>query len=124
MQRGAFDGSAFTAQLWAAMSGSSAYEKARCLVGYDDRANAVAAVTVWAAGPGRPGLLEPVGVHRDHRGHRYGTAISLAAAAALYDLGASSATVATPSSNQAAVATYASAGYRRMPPVTDFAYAR
>ena len=61
-----------------------------------------------------------MGVHRDHRGHGYGTAISLAAAAALRNLGASSAMVATSSSNQAAVATYASAGYRRMPDVTDF----
>ena len=90
--------------------------------GYDGQDNAVAAVTVWSAGPGRPGLLEPVGVHRDHRGHRYGTAISLAAAAALRDLGSSSAMVATSSSNQAAVATYASAGFRHMPDVTDFVY--
>lgn len=124
VQRGAFDRSVFTAERWEAMSGSTAYQQARCLVGYDDQDNAVAAVTVWAAGPGRPGLLEPVGVHRDHRGHRYGTAISLAAAAALYDLGASTATVATPSSNRAAVATYASAGYRRLPDVTDYAYRR
>jgi GNAT superfamily N-acetyltransferase len=124
VQRGAFERSVFTAELWAAMSRSTAYQQARCLVGYDDQDNAVAAVTVWGAGPGRPGLLEPVGVHRDHRGHGYGTAISLAAAAALHDLGASTATVATPSSNPAAVATYASAGYRRLPDVTDFAYLR
>ena len=124
VQRAAFERSAFTAERWEAMSRSSAYQQARCLVGYDDLDNAVAAVTVWAAGPGRPGLLEPLGVHRDHRGHHYGTAISLAAAAALHDLGASSATVATPSSNRAAVATYASAGYRRLPDVTDFVYRR
>lgn len=24
--------------------------------------------TVWSAGPGRPGLIEPMGVHRDHQG--------------------------------------------------------
>jgi len=124
VQRGAFDRSTFTAERWVAMSQSPAYRKARCLVGYDDHDDAVAAVTVWAAGPGRPGLLEPVGVHRDHRGHGYGTAISLAAAAALHHLGSSSATVATPSSNHAAVATYASAGYRPLTDVTDFAYQR
>ena len=83
------------------------------------RGHAVATVTVWSAGPDRPGLLEPMGVHRDHRGHGHGTAICLAAAATLRDLGASSALVATPTSNQAAVATYASAGYRRLPDVTD-----
>jgi len=47
-------------------------------------------------------------------------AISLAAAAALRELGASSATVCTPSSNVGAVPTYASAGFRRCPDVTDF----
>ncbi len=124
VQRSAFDGSVFTAERWEAMSVSSAYRMARCLVGYDGQDNAVAAATVWAAGPGRPGLLEPVGVHRDHRGHGYGTDISLAAAKTLQHLGASSALVATPSSNQAAVATYASAGYRRAPDVTDFVYRR
>jgi ribosomal protein S18 acetylase RimI-like enzyme len=59
-------------------------------------------------------------VHREHRGHGYGRAISLAAAAALRELGASSATVCTPTSNVGAVATYASAGYERLPDVTDF----
>ena len=124
VQRGAFPWSTFTAARWHEMSQSSAYRQARCLVGYDGQDNAVAAVTVWSAGPGRPGLLEPVGVHRDHRGHGYGTAISIAAAAALRDLGASSAMVATSSVNEPAVATYVSAGYRRMPEVTDFVYQR
>jgi GNAT superfamily N-acetyltransferase len=124
VQRAAFETSTFTAELWTEMSQSSAYQQARCLVGYDGQANAVAAATVWSAGPGRPGLLEPVGVHRDHRGHGYGTAISVAAAAALRDMGASSATVVTRSANEGAVATYASAGFRRMPDVTDFAYIR
>jgi GNAT superfamily N-acetyltransferase len=124
VQRAAFDGSVFTADRWETMARSPAYQQARCLVGYDEEDHAVAAVTVWAAGPGRPGLLEPVGVHRDHRGHGYGTTISLAAATALYDLGASHATVATPSSNRTAVATYASAGFRRMPDAPDFVYRR
>ncbi|WP_250006728.1 N-acetyltransferase [Actinoplanes sp. M2I2] len=124
VQRAAFDNSTFSADRWTVMSQSAAYRHARCLVGYDSQDNAVAAATVWSAGAGRPGLLEPMGVHRDHRGHGHGTAITLAAAAGLRDLGASSATVATPSSNEGAVATYASAGFRPLPAVTDFALTR
>ena len=90
------------------------YADARCLVAYDDQGNAVAAVTVWSAGPGKPGLLEPMGVHREHRGHGYGKAITVAAAAALQELGSSSAIVCTPSSNVGAVATYKSAGFRQL----------
>lgn len=67
---------------------------------------------VWSAGPGKPSLLEPVGVHADHRGRGFGTAISVAAAAVLRELGASSALVSTPTSNTAAVAAaYQAAGY-------------
>jgi ribosomal protein S18 acetylase RimI-like enzyme len=79
----------------------------------------VAAVTVWSAGPGRPGLLEPVGVHPEHRGRGHGRAIGVAAAAALRELGSSCAVVCTPSANVAAVATYASAGFRRVDEVPD-----
>ena len=68
---------------------------------------------------GRPGLLEPMGVHREYRGHGYGTAISVAAAAALRELGSSSATVCTASSNVGAVATYKSAGFQQLPDVRD-----
>ena len=120
VQRAAFPNSTFTVERWHTMASSSPYRRARCLVAYDSDDAAVAAVTVWSAGPGRPGLLEPLGVHQDHRGLGYGTAISLAAAAALQEMGASSATVCTPTTNLAAVATYASAGFRRLPPVTDF----
>jgi ribosomal protein S18 acetylase RimI-like enzyme len=119
VQLAAFDRSTFTEERWHTMAAGPAYADARCLVGYDDQDTAVAAVTVWSAGPGRPGLLEPVGVHRDHRGHGYGMAISVAAAAALQELGSSTATVCTASANTAAVATYASAGFRRLPEVRD-----
>jgi ribosomal protein S18 acetylase RimI-like enzyme len=102
------------------MAAASPYRRARCLVGYDAEGNAVAAVTVWSAGEGRPGLLEPLGVHRDHRGHGYGTDITLAAATALQEMGASSATVCTPSRNVGGVAAYVSAGFERLPDVTDF----
>jgi GNAT superfamily N-acetyltransferase len=120
VQRAAFATSTFTAERWHTMAAASPYRRARCLVGYDERGQAVAAVTVWSAGPGRPGLLEPMGVHRDHRGHGYGTAITVAAAAALRDLGSSTATVCTPSANAGGVATYVAAGFARLPDVTDF----
>ncbi|MEU2261083.1 GNAT family N-acetyltransferase [Streptomyces sp. NPDC019645] len=119
VQRAAFDGSTFTAERWHAMAAGLPYADARCLVAYDDRGDAVAAVTVWSAGPGRPGLLEPMGVHREHRRRGYGEAITLAAAAALRELGSSSALVCTPSSNAAAVATYGSAGFRPCAEVRD-----
>ena len=115
----AFDNSTFTDERWRTMAEGPAYADARCLVAYDGEDNAVAAVTVWSAGPGRPGLLEPLGVHRDHRGHGHGRAISLAAAAALRELGASSAVVDTPSANVGAVATYVAAGFQRLPEVRD-----
>jgi len=119
VQRAAFERSTFTEERWHAMVAGPAYAEARCLVAYDDQDIAVAAATVWSAGPARPGLLEPMGVHRDHRGHGYGTAITGAAAAALRELGSSSATVCTPSSNVGAVATYESAGFQRLPGVRD-----
>ncbi|MGS0687946.1 GNAT family N-acetyltransferase [Nakamurella sp. GG22] len=120
VQRAAFSNSTFTPEQWHAMAAARPYRRARCLVGYSRAGDAVATVTVWSAGRGRPGLLEPLGVHRDHRGHGYGRAIAVAAAAALQELGSSSAAVCTPSSNVGAVATYVSAGFTRLPDVTDF----
>jgi ribosomal protein S18 acetylase RimI-like enzyme len=119
VQRAAFDNSTFTEERWHAMAAGSPYTDARCLVAYDEQGEAVAAVTVWSAGPGRPGLLEPMGVHRDHRGHGHGKAITLAAAAALRELGSTSALVCTPSSHAGAVATYKSAGFQPRPEVRD-----
>jgi GNAT superfamily N-acetyltransferase len=119
VQRAAFDRSTFTAERWHAMASGSPYAEARCLVARDGHDTPVAAATAWSAGRGRPGLLEPVGVHREHRGHGYGTAIALAAAAALRELGSSSATVCTASANAAAVATYRSAGFQQLPEVRD-----
>ncbi|MER7111358.1 GNAT family N-acetyltransferase [Streptomyces sp. NPDC000229] len=119
VQRSAFDGSTFTDERWHAMAAGLPYADARCLVAYDDQGDAVAAATVWSAGPGRPGLLEPMGVHREHRRQGYGKAIAVAAAAALREMGSSSAIVCTPSSNVGAVATYKSAGFRQRPEVRD-----
>ncbi len=115
----AFGGSTFTAETWRTMAAAAPYADARCLLGFDDRGDAVAAVAVWSAGPGKPGLLEPMGVHRDRRGHGYGRAITVAAAAALQELGSSSAAVNTPSSNVGAVTTYKSGGFRPWPETRD-----
>ncbi|MCK8432206.1 GNAT family N-acetyltransferase [Streptomyces sp. D2-8] len=119
VQRASFDKSTFTDAHWHAMAAGPPYADARCLVAYDDRGDAVATVTVWSAGPGRPGLLEPMGVHRDHRGRGHGRAITVAAAASLRELGSSSALVCTPSSNAAAVATYRAAGFAPLPEIRD-----
>ncbi|MGY0021001.1 GNAT family N-acetyltransferase [Streptomyces sp. YJ-C3] len=121
VHRAAFDRPTFTDERWQAMAAGPAYADARCLIAYDDAGNAVAAVTVWSAGRGRPGLLEPMGVHPDHRGHGHGKAITLAAVAALQELGSSSAIVATPSRNVAALATYKSAGFQPLSDVRDLA---
>ncbi|WP_308258345.1 GNAT family N-acetyltransferase [Saccharothrix obliqua] len=142
VQRAAFDGSTFTDGHWHAMAAGPTYADARCLLARDDRGEAVAVATVWSAGPGKPGLLEPMGVHREHRGHGHGRAITAAAAGVLRAMGASSAVVCTPSRNTAAagvlramgassavvctpsrntaaVATYRSAGFRPLPEVRD-----
>jgi ribosomal protein S18 acetylase RimI-like enzyme len=118
-QRAAFGGSTFTDERWHTMAAGTPYADAQCLIAYDDQDTAVAIATVWSAGTGKPGVLEPMGVHRDHRGHGYGRAISLAAAAALRELGSSSATVCAPSSNSGAVATYRSAGFQELAEVPD-----
>ncbi|MFF0740403.1 GNAT family N-acetyltransferase [Streptomyces sp. NPDC004111] len=123
VHRSAFGSEKFTEEIWHVLAAGPVYADARCLIGYDGQDNAVAAATVWSAGPGKPGLLEPVGVHADHRGHGYGTAISVAAAAVLREMGASSAFVCTPSSNAAAVATYTAAGFVPAPERLDVARA-
>ncbi|HEX3650224.1 MAG TPA: GNAT family N-acetyltransferase [Pseudonocardiaceae bacterium] len=119
VHRSAWSSPRFTDELWRAMATGLPYTDARCLLAYDDQGVAVAGATVWSAGPGKPGLLEPVGVHAEHRGHGYGRKISIAAAAELRKLGSSSAEVCTRSANTAAVATYRSAGFRRLPERLD-----
>ncbi|WP_238335014.1 GNAT family N-acetyltransferase [Kribbella amoyensis] len=119
VQRASFDGSTFTDERWQAMAAGTPYAGARCLLGRDGDGTAVAGVTVWSAGRGKPGLIEPMGVHRAHRGHGYGRAITVAAAAMLRELGASTAVVCTPSFNVGAVATYRAAGFAPLPETRD-----
>lgn len=119
VQRAAFARSTFTTDAWSEMCGGPAYQRAWCLLGFSLDGEPVAAATVWSAGEGRPGLLEPVGVARDHQGRGYGRAISVAAAAHLRAMGSSSAQVCTRSANVAAVATYRSAGFVPAEPRRD-----
>lgn len=104
---------------WMNMAASPFYESARVLAAFDDHGKLVAVSAVWSAGEGRPGLIEPMGVHRDHRGHGYGTAITIAAAVNLREMGASSGIVCAESSNVAAVSTYEAAGFTAHRPVAD-----
>ena len=120
VQRAAFPNSTFTEDRWLTMASGAAYADARCLLGFDASDTAVAAITVWSAGVGRPGLIEPMGVHHDHRRRGYARAITLAGAAALRELGSSSAVVCTRTQNVAAVAAYKSAGLRALPDVRDW----
>lgn len=100
-----------TAGGWLTMASGPLSGACRSLVAYDADNNPVAVATVWSAGPGRPGLLEPIGVHRDFRGKGHGTAITLAAAQMLRRMKASSAIVCAASSNVGAVSAYVAAGF-------------
>lgn len=120
VHRASFGSERFTDERWHKMAAGPAYADAKCLVAYDDQDNAVAATTVWSAGPGRTGLIEPLGAHPDFRGHGYGLAITIAAAATLQDMGSSSVRVCTPSANVIGVAAYVSAGFVRQPDSHDF----
>jgi GNAT superfamily N-acetyltransferase len=104
---------------WATMMDGPFAERGRSLAGLAPDGRMVAIAGVWSAGRGRPGLIEPMGTHHDHRGKGYGAAICQAAASALRQVGASSAVVCAESSNVGAVATYASAGFVPHPPVAD-----
>ena len=117
--RSAFGSTRFTTERWQSMAAGTAYGDARSLLAFDDRGTAVAEVIVWSAGPGRPGLIEPMGVHAEHRGGGYGRAICLAAAAELQRMGSSSVLVCTSSDRTGAIATYASAGLVRLPERLD-----
>lgn len=122
----AFRGTPFTEEdrrrlgtRWMEMAAGPLASGSRWLAAFDRYGNAVAVAAVWSAGRGRPGLVEPMGVHKDHRGLGYGTAITLASAAALREMGGSSAIVCAESSNAGAISTYAAAGFVAHPEVAD-----
>ena len=119
VHQSAWGSARFTDALWHTMAAGSPFADARCLLARDDHGVAVATVTVWSADPGRPGLVEPLGVHVDHRRRGYGAAICVAGAAELRELGSSSALVCTPTSLHSAVTTYESAGFTKGPERLD-----
>ena len=104
---------------WLTMTSGPFAQASRSLAAFDEKGEAVAVTTVWSAGPGRPGLIEPMGVHRDHRGRGYGVEITRAGAAALREMGSSSVMVAAEGSNDGALATYRAAGFVPAAPVAD-----
>lgn len=108
----------YRARVRAAWAGAYGQE-AQFLIARDPGGVAVAVVAVWCAGAGRPGLVEPMGVHREYRGRGYGRAVTVAAAGALAERGASHAVVVAQTSETAAVATYQSAGFVPQNPVAD-----
>ncbi|ACL41251.1 GCN5-related N-acetyltransferase [Pseudarthrobacter chlorophenolicus A6] len=104
---------------WRAAAEGPFLGSARILSLYAD-SRAVAVAAVWSAGNGRPGLIEPMGVHREHRGRGYGTIMTRAAAASLREMDSSSATVCAESSNAGALSTYLAAGFSAQPEVADW----
>lgn len=106
---------------WQAVAKTPFYASARVLSAHDAGGQAVAVAAVWTAGAGRPGLIEPMGVHQEHRGRGYGTVITKAAGAALREMGSSSAIVCAEASNMGAVSTYVAAGFAAHPNVRDYA---
>lgn len=120
VQRASFPKSTFTIERWHAMAASPAYRNACCLIAYDADGHAVSAATVWSAGQGRAGLIEPLGAHHEYRGHGYGRAITLADSSQLAAMGASRVLVCTPAENTIGVAAYQSAGFEKLPDVPDF----
>lgn len=121
VHRASFDVSRFTVEQWRALATSASYADARCLLALDTGGVPVAATSVWSAGRGRPGLIEPLGAHRDHRGHGYGRAIIRAAAVHLREMGASSVLVKTEGHNAVGIAAYRSAGMVQDPVSPDLA---
>lgn len=104
---------------WAQIINGPFADRAHSLIAYDADGSPVAVTTVWTAGPGRPGLVEPMGVHRERHGKGYGVAITLAGARTLQRHGASSVVVAAENSNPAALATYRAAGFTAHEQATD-----
>lgn len=105
---------------WRAVAETPFFDSARVISARDVDGQAVAVAAVWTAGSGRPGLIEPMGVHREHRGRGYGTVITKAAAAALREMGSSSAIVCAEASNVGAVSTYVAAGFVAHPSIRDY----
>ena len=105
---------------WEQLHRSIPFRRGACLLGRDANGAAAACVAAWSAGEGRPGLIEPLGVHPDHRRRGFGRAMNLAAARVLRAVGASEVTVCTPRTQVGAVEVYAASGFVAEDEVCDF----
>lgn len=112
VQRAAFEGSTFTVPAWQRMAAGPGFDPRLEVLTRNDAGEPVAAATAWSAGPGRCGILEPVGTHREHTGHGHGRRAVQAAVGRLARVDASGVTVHTPTSNVAATRLYQSCGLR------------
>ena len=112
VQRLAFERSTFTVARWHQMAAGPTYDPTLDWLRRGIDGVPTAGATAWSAGPGKCGILEPLGTHPEHRGQGHGAAVSRAAIAALARAGASGVTVATPADNGGAVRTYLACGLR------------
>ena len=110
VQFNAFQRSTFSVDRWHQMAAGPGYRRELDLLRRDDDGMPVSGATAWMAGPGRVGILEPVGTHRDHVARGHGQAVTLAAVGAVARAGASGVTVQTPLSNGSAVGAYQRCG--------------
>ena len=112
VQRSAFERSTFTREKWDAMAAGPLFRPELDLLALNDAGAGVAALTAWWSGPGACGVIEPMGTHRDFWWQGHGSRVLRASFAALRRLGAEGVRVFTGRENAAALAAYASVGFR------------
>lgn len=105
---------------WEQLRRSIPFRRGICLLGRDSSGAAAACIAAWSAGEGRPGLIEPLGVHPDHRRRGFGRAMNLAAGRVLRSMGAPEVTVCTPVTQTGAAEVYAASGFVTEDEVCDF----
>jgi ribosomal protein S18 acetylase RimI-like enzyme len=105
---------------WEPLRDSIPFRRGTCLLARDSDGAAAACVAAWSAGAGRPGLIEPLGVHPDHRRRGLARVMNAAASRALRSMGSSEVVVCTPQSQTGAVEAYVASGFSAEQSVTDF----